>query len=152
MADGERAIQLIRDRFPDAIVDCGSFRDQHWAVLKADRLVEICRWLHDDPEMSYDFLVDVTGAHWPDEPQPVELIYHLYSFASGDRLRLKLRVEDGASVPSLSGIWKSADWNERETFDMFGTRFDGHPDLRRILMPDDYTDHPLRKEFPLYRG
>ena len=80
MADGERAIQLIRDRFPDAIVDCGSFRDQHWAVLKADRLVEICRWLHDDPEMSYDFLVDVTGAHWPDEPQPVELIYHLYSF------------------------------------------------------------------------
>jgi len=152
VADGEKAIQFIRDRFPDAIVRSDSFRDQHWAELKVDRLVEVCRGLHDAPEMSYDFLVDVTAAHWPDQPRPIELIYHLYSFASGDRLRLKLRVEDGASVPSLSAIWKSADWNERETFDMFGTRFDGHPDLRRILMPDDYTDHPLRKEFPLYRG
>jgi NADH-quinone oxidoreductase subunit C len=152
VSDGDKAIQLIRERYPDAIVESGSFRDQHWVELKVDRLVEVCRWLHDDAATSYDFLVDVTGAHWPDEPLPFELIYHLYSFDSGDRLRLKVRVEDGASVPSVTGIWKSADWNERETFDMFGTRFEGHPDLRRILMPDDYTDHPLRKEFPLYSG
>ena len=82
----------------------------------------------------------------------MELVYHLYSFASGDRLRIKTRIGDEATVPSLAGLWKSADWNEREVYDMFGIRFEGHPDLRRILMPDDYTDFPLRKEFPLYRG
>ena len=97
-------------------------------------------------------LVDVTAVHWPDDPQPLEMVYHLYSYARNDRLRLKVRVGTDEPVPSVSGIWKSADWNERETYDMFGIKFTGHPDLRRILMPDDYTDFPLRKEFPLYRG
>ena len=82
----------------------------------------------------------------------MEMVYHLYSFANNDYLRLKVRCGDEGPVPSVSSVWRAAAWNERETFDMFGIRFDGHPDLRRILMPDDYTDFPLRKEFPLYRG
>lgn len=152
MADGEQAVARLRERFPEAVVGAGSFRDQHWVGLRLDRVVEVCRFLRDDPETSYDFLVDVTAVHWPDQPQPFEVVWHLFSYAHNDRLRVKARAGADAVAPSLSGLWKSAEWNEREAFDMFGVRFAGHPDLRRILMPDDYTDFPLRKEFPLYRG
>ena len=152
MPDGEQAIQLIRESFDDAIVRSGDYRDQHWVELKLASLRDVCRWLRDDPSAAYDLLLDVTAVHWPDEPQPVEVVYHLYSHSRNDRLRLKVRTGDRGPVPSLADVWKSADWNERETYDMFGIEFEGHPDLRRILMPDDYTDYPLRKEFPLYRG
>jgi len=152
VADGEKTIASLRERFPEAVLRAGSFRDQHWAELRPERLVEICRWLRDDPGASYELLLDVTAAHWPDEPQPLEVVYHLFSLAHNDRLRLKVRTGDPGRVPSLTPVWASANWNERETFDMFGIVFEGHPDPRRILMPDDYTDHPLRKEFPLYRG
>ena len=152
MADGQQAIEQIQSSFPEAIVRTGDYRDQHWAELRSAKLVEVCRWLRDDASMGYELLLDVTAAHWPGEAQPVEVIYHLYSYERNDRLRLKVRAADGESVPSLTGLWKSADWNEREAYDMFGVEFAGHPDLRRILMPDDYTDFPLRKEFPLYRG
>ncbi len=117
-----------------------------------EQLPRVCEWLRSHPELSFDYLVDVTAVHWPDDAEPVEMVYQLYSYARCEPLRLKARVADGAPVPTLSHIWKSADWNEREAFDMFGIRFEGHPDLRRILMPDDYTDFPLRKEFPLFRG
>ena len=152
MPDGRQAIERLREQFPDAIVADGAFRDQHWVELRLDRLVEVCRWLRDDPANAYDYLVDVTAVHWPDQPQPFELVYHLYSYKSGDRLRIKTRAADGEPVPTLASLWKSAEWNERETYDMFGVRFTGHPDMRRILMPDEYTDFPLRKELPLYRG
>ena len=152
MADGQAAIEALQQRFPDAVVEVGDYRDQHWAEVKLEQLVEVCRWLKEDPSTGYDFLVDVTAAHWPDRPLPIELIYHLYSYSHYDRLRLKVQTGDRGAVPTLSGLWKAANWNERETFDMFGIEFEGHPDPRRILMPDDYTDFPLRKEFPLYRG
>jgi NADH-quinone oxidoreductase subunit C len=152
MADGERTIQLLQESFPGAVIATGSFRDQHWARVRLDRLLEIARWLRDDPEASYDFLIDVSAVHWPGDPEPIELVYHLYSLSRNDRLRLKSRAPDRGPVPSLCGVWSSADWNERETYDMFGVVFEGHPDLRRILMPEDYTDFPLRKELPLFRG
>ncbi len=152
MPDGEQVIQRLLQKFPVAVAGTGECREQHWVELRVDRLLEVCRWLRDDPSSSYDYLVDVTATHWPDEPQPMELVYHLCSYATGDRLRIKTRVGDSTPVPSLAGLWKSADWNEREVYDMFGIQFEGHPDLRRILMPDDYTDFPLRKEFPLYRS
>jgi NADH-quinone oxidoreductase subunit C len=150
--DGHLVIEHLKKRFPDDVVDSGSYRDQHWVEVKADRLREVCRWLRDDPEASFDFLLDVSAVHWPDEDPPMQIVYHLFSYSRNDRLRLKTRAADDGPVPSLHGLWKSADWNERETYDMFGIRFDGHPDLRRILMPEEYTDFPLRKEFPLYRG
>jgi NADH-quinone oxidoreductase subunit C len=152
VADGAQAAVALRERFPEAVVSSGDYRDQHWIQLRPERLLEICEWLRDDPATGFDFLVDVTAVHWPGDPEPLELVYHLYSYPRNDRLRVKLRTGDGGAVPSLTGLWRSADWNEREAFDMFGIRFDGHPDLRRILMPEDYTDHPLRKEFPLFRG
>jgi NADH-quinone oxidoreductase subunit C len=152
VADGRQAVERLRERFADAVVETGEFRDQHWVELRAERLVELARLLRDDPDSGYDFLVDVTAVHWPERDRPFEIVYQLYSYTHDDRLRLKVRIADGAPVESLVAVWKSAEWNERETYDMFGIRFTGHPDLRRILMPDDYTDFPLRKELPLYRG
>ena len=152
MADGRKAVERIRERFSDAVLDEGDYRDQHWIEIRSDRLIEACSWLRDDPELAYDHLVDVTAVHWPDDPQPMQIIYHLYSYRHHDRLRLKTRTGDNGPVPALGELWKSANWNERETYDMFGIQFEGNPDLRRILMPDDYTDFPLRREFPLYRG
>jgi NADH-quinone oxidoreductase subunit C len=152
MADGEKAIERIRAAFPDAVTETGGCRGQCWAVLRKERLEEVCRRLRDDPDTRYDFLMDVTAVHRPDDAEPFELVYQLYSGSRNDRLRLKVRLGDGEPAPTLTGLWASADWNERETFDMFGIVFEGHPDLRRILMPEDYTDFPLRKEFPLYRG
>jgi NADH-quinone oxidoreductase subunit C len=152
VADGLQAIELLREKFPDAVVGSGSFREQHWAEIGISRLVDACIWLRDEPETAFDYLLDVTAVHWPEDDRPIEVVYHLFNKDRNDRLRLKVRVANGAAVPTLSGVWSSAAWNERETYDMFGIEFEGHPDLRRILMPDDYTDHPLRKEFPLYSG
>ena len=152
MPDGARAIEHLSEQFPDAVVGTGSFRDQHWVEVRVSQLADVAAWLRSDTSASFDLLADVTAVHWPHDPQPMEVVYNLYSMTRNDRLRLKVRTGDTGPVPTLGGIWKSALWNERETYDMFGIVFDGHPDLRRILMPDDYTDHPLRKEFPLYRG
>lgn len=152
MADGQQAIERIREKFPAAVLDSGSYMNQAWVRLDPDSLIEICAWLRDEPDNAYDYLVDVTAAHWPEDEDTMEVIYHLQSYRHDDRLRLKVRSGPEGPLPSLSELWRSAEWNERETYDMFGIRFEGHPDLRRILMPDDYTDFPLRKEFPLYRG
>ena len=152
MADGQQAVERITEKYPQAVRGTGAFRDQHWVEIDVDSLVEVCTWLREDPVNAYDLLLDVTAVHWPDDAQAMEIVYHLYSVERDDRLRLKTRVGDKGPVPTLSDVWKAAEWNERETYDMFGIEFEGHPDLRRILMPDDYTDFPLRKELPLYRG
>jgi len=152
LAEGAQAVLKLQARFKDAVTEAGSFRDQHWAVIDAKRWLEVAGWLRDDESTDYNVLVDITAVHWPHRDPPVEIVAHLYSHSRNDGLRLKARVGDAGPIASLTPLWKSADWNERETFDMFGVVFTGHPDLRRILMPDDYTDHPLRKELPLYRG
>jgi NADH-quinone oxidoreductase subunit C len=152
LADGERAREFLRTEFAEDVTASGAFRDQHWVELRAEGLTRVCRRLRDDAELAYDVLLDVTAVHWPDDPLPMEVVYHLYSLPRNDRLRLKVRTQAFGPVPTVCGIWQSAEWNERETYDMFGIVFTGHPDLRRILMPDDYTDFPLRKELPLYRG
>ena len=152
MADGAAAILLLKARFPEALIETGSFRDQHWAVLRGASWLPVARWLRDDPQTAYAVLLDVTAVHWPHRPEPMEIVVHLYSPSRNDTLRLKTRTTDKGPVASLTPLWRSADWNEREAFDMFGVVFEGHPDLRRILMPEDYTDFPLRKELPLFRG
>jgi NADH-quinone oxidoreductase subunit C len=152
LADGAQAVQKLQARFAEAITSTGSFRDQHWAVVDPRHWLSVARWLRDDDELSFNVLVDVTAVHWPHRDPPMEVVAHLYSHKNNDRLRLKTRVGDRGPIASLTPLWRSADWNEREAFDMFGVVFEGHPDLRRILMPEDYTDYPLRKELPLYRG
>ena len=152
MADGAQAVELLEKSFPGAVVERGSFRDQHWAVIAPEKWLAVARWLREEPATAYDVLLDVTAVHWPHRELPIEIVAHLYSHSRNDRLRLKARVASRGPIASLTPLWESANWNERETFDMFGVVFEGHPDLRRILMPEDYTDHPLRKELPLFRG
>lgn len=152
MQDGLRGVEWIDGNRIEGVLEKGAYGGQHWVEVASEVLVDLCRELKENPQTAYDLFVDVTAVHRPERAEPMELVYHLYSFEHNDRLRLKVRCPDEGPVPSVSSVWQAAAWNERETFDMFGIRFEGHPDMRRILMPDDYTDFPLRKEFPLYRG
>ena len=118
-------------------------------VVAAPRLPEVAAHLHDSEGALFDLCSDVTATDWPPRAERFDVVYALYSTRLRHRVRLKVRVADGGSVPSITPIWPAADWLEREVFDLFGIRFDGHPDLRRILMPDEWQGHPQRKDYPL---
>jgi NADH-quinone oxidoreductase subunit C len=122
-----------------------------WTVIvPVDRLIEVARWFRDTPETAFDYCSDLTAVDWPTRaPQRFDVVYCLYSVPHRQRVRLKVRVADQEPVPSVTGLWPAANWLEREVFDMFGIRFPGHPDLRRILMPDEWQGHPQRKDYPL---
>lgn len=122
-----------------------------WAVVVApERVAEVAVFLKEAPEGKFDYLSDLTAADWPArEGRRFDVIYCLYSTSLKHRLRVKARVADGQAVPTVTGVWTAANWLEREVFDMFGLSFPGHPDLRRILMPDDWQGHPQRKDYPL---
>jgi NADH-quinone oxidoreductase subunit C len=123
-----------------------------WTVIvPVDRLLEATRFARDTPALAFDYCSDVTACDWPMRPggERFDVIYCLYSTRSRRRLRLKVRAADGREVPSVTGVWPGANWLEREVYDMFGIVFAGHPDLRRILMPDDWQGHPQRKDYPL---
>lgn len=140
---------LLESANPGAVLEEIAFRDELTLVIAPDRLPAVARQLHDDP-LAFTLLSDVSCADFPDEPGRFRVAYHLFSFDSGRRLRL--RVWAGAeqpSLPSVTGVWPTADWHEREVWDMFGVRFTGHPDLSRILMPADWEGHPLRRDYPL---
>ena len=116
-----------------------------------EHIVSACTYLKSAPELELNFLSDLCGFDRGPEAEPrFEVNYHLFSTTRFHRVRLKVLVnEDDAHVPSVTGVWRTANWHERETYDLFGVIFDGHPDLRRILLPDDWQGHALRKDFPL---
>ena len=121
-----------------------------WTVIvPASKLIEAGRYLRGTPELAFDFCSDVTASDWPTRPQRFDVIYCLYSTRHRTRLRLKVRAAETDPVPSVSGIWPAANWLEREVYDLFGVNFTGHPDRRRILMPDDWQGFPQRKDYPL---
>jgi len=120
-------------------------------VIPREQIVAVCSHLKTSPEAQFNFLADLCGADRGVEEEPrFEVNYHLFSTTKHDRLRLKVVLsEEDAHVPTVTGVWRTANWHERETFDLLGIIFDGHPDLRRILLPDDWQGHALRKDFPL---
>ncbi len=120
-------------------------------VVPREHIVEACSFFKTTPEFDFNFLSDICGADRGMEEEPrFEVNYHLFSTTKYHRLRLKVLLDEADThVPSVSGVWRTANWHERETFDLFGIIFDGHPDLRRILLPDDWQGHALRKDFPL---
>ena len=120
-------------------------------VVPRESLAEICSYLKTTPAFAFDMLADLCGVDRGVEEEPrFEVNYHLFSTTKYHRLRLKVLLnEENARVPTVTGVWRTANWHERETFDHFGVVFDGHPDLRRILLPDDWQGHSLRKDFPL---
>ncbi|RMG45922.1 MAG: NADH-quinone oxidoreductase subunit C [Acidobacteria bacterium] len=141
-------IDRLRQRFPEAVLEAIQL---DWPTLRIarDHILQVCRFLRDDAEAQFDFLTDVTGRHIPDAEKPFQVIYHLYSFPRNARLRLKVDLGQDETIPSVVEVWSGANWMEREVYDLFGIRFENHPDLRRLLLPEDWEGHPLRKDYPL---
>ena len=141
-------IEQLRSLLPGTSLEPGDSRDQPTIVVPASHLVEVCRTLRDHPELQFILLSDVAAVDWwPREPR-FEVVYQLSSPAR--RLRLKVRLGgESPRLPTVQGVWPAAGWLERETWDMFGIVFEDHGDLRRLLMPEDWEGHPLRKDFPV---
>jgi len=120
-------------------------------IVPREHIAAVCKYLKATPEFAFNFLADLCGFdRGPEEEPRFEVNYHLFSTTRHHRLRLKVMLnEDDAHVPTVTGVWRTANWHERETFDLFGVIFDDHPDLRRILLPDDWQGYALRKDFPL---
>jgi NADH-quinone oxidoreductase subunit C len=143
-------VKRIKDKFFSEVVDVKEFRDQVSVSVKREKLLEICRYLHDDPDMHMDYLADLCGVDYPDNKFRFEVVYNLFSMKHEHRLIIKaLLPEDEPAVESVVSVWNGANWHEREACDMYGIVFNNHPDLRRILMPEDWEGYPLRKDYPL---
>ena len=145
-------LESLRAQFPEAVLAVHEDveRTELAVSVAAPRLLDIARYLHDAPEMSFDHLTDICSVDYPEDQQRFEVVYQVHSLPHRRRLRLKTRIsEDNPAIASVTGIWKGAEFLEREVYDMMGIAFTGHPDLRRILMPEDYAEgYPLRKDFP----
>jgi len=139
--------QDLKARFGESIIQTSSYLGQNFAVVKPEAVAPIVAWLRDAAD--FDYLVDITAVDWPKRAERFDLVYILYSFSRNERLRLKTAIADGYRPQSVVGTHATANWLEREVFDMFGIEFAGHPDLRRILMPDDWQGHPLRKDYSI---
>jgi len=145
-------LETLMTKFPQAVlsVEADTARSEVSVVVAAARILDVARFLHDAPEASFNHLTDICSVDYPEDRQRFEVVYHLHSLSHRRRLRLKARLsEDEPTIASVTGIWKGAEFLEREVYDMMGISFTGHPDLRRILMPEDYAEgYPLRKDFP----
>jgi|YNPBryulayer2012_1023412.scaffolds.fasta_scaffold01962_4 NADH-quinone oxidoreductase subunit C len=141
----------LRQRFQDAIEQVVVQHGEVTVYVAREAIVDVARYLRDEPKLLFNLLSDLCGVDRGLEADPrFEVVYHLFSIPHGYRLRLKVRVpEHDCEVPTLVGVYPTAEWHERETFDLMGIRFRNHPDLRKILTPDDLEGHPLRKDFPL---
>jgi NADH-quinone oxidoreductase subunit C len=155
--DGAAMLGELRERFGPAVVETHDHRGDHTAVVTRAALLDVLRFCRDEPAFGFDMLTDLTAVDYSrfagreDGPR-FEVVYQLYAITHNHRLRLKVQVEeDDPVVPTAVGLWPIADWLEREVWDMFGIRFEGHPDLRRLLLYEEFVGHPLRKDYPINR-
>jgi NADH-quinone oxidoreductase subunit C len=146
-ASGHPWVKSLSSGVPDAVVSAKEFARQVTVVVKREKMAEVARYLKEKEDFRY--CVDVTAVDWKKREPRFDVVYHFYSFSKNDRIRVKCGAADGEEVPSITSVYLAADWSERETWDMFGIRFAGHPDLRRILTWEGFNGHPLRKDFPL---
>ena len=147
-----RVLEALQKKFPSAVLSVteDEQRGDLSAKVRAKNIVEVAHFLHDDPGMAFDHITDICSADYPDDLERFEVIYHFLSLPHSTRIRIKARVtEEEPSIDTVTSVWRGADFLEREVYDLMGIRFEGHPDLRRILLPEDYDEgHPLRKDFP----
>jgi NADH-quinone oxidoreductase subunit C len=142
-------VVALQEALPDA-VEALSYWVGDWTVIvPATALLDVARFLRDDDSASFDYCCDVTASDWPPREQRFDVIYCLYSIRRRHRIRVKVRAAETEAVPSVTDVWPAANWLEREMWDMFGVNVTGHPDLRRILMPDNWQGFPQRKDYPL---
>lgn len=140
-------VRRLRARFAAALGEATLDRKQAIVAVAPERLLDVCRYLKE--EEKFDFLTDLTAVDWFQRAPRFDVVLNLYSFPRNERLRLKVGVD--SSCPSVTGLWSTADWLERECFDMFGIVFEGHPGLKRILLPDEWKGHPLRKDYDILK-
>lgn len=146
----EKILEKLRAYSKESILTTSEFRGDPVVTVRKNDIVKVCQYLRDDEDLDFDSIRDIVGIDMYRPEDRFEVVYNLYSLKNKYRLFLKVLVdEQDLKVPTIIGIWRGADWMERETFDMFGIVFEGHPDLRRIYMPEEFEYYPLRKEFPL---
>jgi NADH-quinone oxidoreductase subunit C len=141
--------RALSAQFGDSIVEFCSYLGQEFLIAQPEAVLPILEWLK--KEAGFDYLVDVTAVDYPDRAERFELVYILYSFSRNQRIRIKTRIPEGYRPASATAVHPTANWLEREVFDMFGIEFAGHPDLRRILMPEEWEGHPLRKDYSILK-
>lgn len=147
--DAPAIVDALSPLVSGAAYEAGASVDFTTVYVPGDRLVETCTALRDNPAFRFNVLLEVTAADYLPRDPRFEVVYHLLSVSRRERLRLKVRVVETGFLPTVQGVWPSAGWLEREVWDMFGIIFDGHPDLRRLLMPEDWEGHPQRKDYPV---
>ena len=149
-ASDNKLFKKLKAKFDGVVTEASEFVGQISVRVRPDSIVAVCEFLRDDAEARFNYLSDLTCVHYPMRADaPLEMVYNLYSISRNERVRLKVSLAEGASVDSVTGVWPTANWMEREVFDLFGVGFNNHPDLRRILLPPDWEGHPLRKDYPL---
>jgi NADH-quinone oxidoreductase subunit C len=144
------ALRLLSENFPDAVLDTLLPQGDATAVIRPESLTKVIDFLKNDPRLQFNILIDITAVDYAERKPRFNVVYHFLSLPFNRRLRLKVPVENGSpTLDSLTPWWGSANWLEREVWDMFGIRFAGHPDLKRILMYEEFQGHPLRKDYPI---
>jgi NADH-quinone oxidoreductase subunit C len=142
-------VARFKGRYGSGIREASTYMGQNYLVVDESIAMEVLRFLHDDEK--FDYCVDITAVHYPKREKQFDIVYILYSFPRNERVRVKTQIAEGQSQPTATGIWPTANWLEREVFDMFGIEFEGHPDPRRILLPDGWAGHPLRKDYDILK-
>lgn len=144
-------LKKLKERFPNSVIETYVFRGEDTALVKRVDIVEICRFLKEDPDLSYNFLMDLTAVDYlGKKDMRFEVVYHFYSLKNKHRVRIKVPLaESDPTIDSITSLWSVANWLERECWDLYGIKFNGHPDLRRILLYEEFKGHPLRKDYPI---
>jgi NADH-quinone oxidoreductase subunit C len=143
----EEVLAQLKAQFGDAVGGLSETKGDRFVVVKGDRIVDVCRFLKETTGLEFDYCQDITAIDWPSR-KVIEVVFHLYSMEHRHGLVLKVEAaREDPSIPTVEGVWKAASWLEREVYDMFGVKFVGHSDLRRILLPDDWVGFPLRKDY-----
>ena len=144
-------INKIKSNYASVIIDSHDFRGDQTITIKKGSVLELFKFLRDDPDLDFKFLMDLTAVDYLNRKDArFEIVYHLYSLSHNTRLRVKIPVtEHDCSIDSIWSLWKTANWYEREVWDLYGIKFNGHPDLRRILLYEEFKGHPLRKDYPI---
>ncbi len=146
----ELVSQKLNEQFNEIDFELSEYLDELTIKLPKEHIVKVCEFLKKDSDLEFLLCLDITAIDWAKRKNRFTVVYHIYSFKNNFRLRLKADVDESdCTIDTVSSVWKGADWQERETYDMYGIKFNDHPDLRRMYMPEDFEYHPLRKDFPL---
>ena len=144
-------IDKINSKYKESILDSHNFREDQTITVKKDAIIDLFKFLRDDPELDFKFLMDLTAVDYLNRKDSrFEVVYHLYSLSHNVRLRVKIPVDEhDCKIDSVASLWKTANWYEREVWDLYGITFNGHPNMKRILLYEEFKGHPLRKDYPI---